>query len=147
MKTKILSKVLIIVLIFSLLSFNVYAQGYKADTTQKKSGFKWPEGKKMALSLTFDDARLSQIDKGIPLINKYGVKATFYLSPDNMKQRIEGWKEAVRAGHDIGNHSLLHPCTLNYGWAKEVQLESYTLQRMSAEIDSASIIIHKLLGI
>lgn len=147
MKTRILSKVIIIFLIFSLISLNGNAQGYKVDTTQKKSGFKWPEGKKVALSLTFDDARLSQIDKGIPLLNKYGIKATFYLSPDAMKQRLDGWKSAVKAGHDIGNHSLLHPCTLNYGWAKEVQLESYTIQRMSSEIDSASSIIQNLLGV
>ena len=31
------------------------------------------EGKKMGLSLTFDDARLTQIDKCIPLLDKYGV--------------------------------------------------------------------------
>ena len=61
----------------------------------------------MAISLTFDDARLSQPDLGIPLLDKYGVKATFYLSPDNMMQRVDGWKKAVRNGHDIGNHSLV----------------------------------------
>ena len=101
----------------------------------------------MAISLTFDDARLTQIDKGIPLLDKYGVKATFYLSPDNMKQRLEGWKKAVSKGHDIGNHSLLHPCTVNYGWPQEAQLENYTLQRMRIELDSASSVIKSLLGI
>ena len=39
----------------------------------------WPEGKKTALSLTFDDARLSQVDQGLPLLDAYGVKATFYV--------------------------------------------------------------------
>ena len=28
------------------------------------------------ISLSFDDARLSQIDKGIPLLDKYHVKGT-----------------------------------------------------------------------
>ena len=37
----------------------------------------WPEGKTAALSLTFDDARLSQVDQGLPLLDSYGVKATF----------------------------------------------------------------------
>ena len=101
----------------------------------------------MALSLTFDDARLTQIDKGMPLLDKYNVKATFYVSHDNMIQRLDGWKAAVRNGHDIGNHSLLHPCTVNYGWPPEAQLETYTLQRMRTELDSATAVIKSLLGI
>ena len=101
----------------------------------------------MALSLTFDDARLSQIDKGIPILDKYNVKATFYVSPDNMEQRVEGWKKAVKNGHDIGNHSLVHPCSGNFTWARSRAIEDYTLQSMYAELDSASRIIENLLGV
>ena len=32
---------------------------------QTTTSIKWPEGKRVALSLTFDDGRLSQVDKGI----------------------------------------------------------------------------------
>ncbi len=101
----------------------------------------------MGLSLTFDDARLSQIDKGIPILDKYKVKATFYVSPDNMKQRLDGWKRAVNNGHDIGNHSLIHPCSGNFPWARSKAIEDYTLQTMHAELDSASKIIENLLGV
>ncbi len=124
-----------------------HAQSYDAGTVQKKSAFSWPEGKKMALSLTFDDARLSQPDLGIPLLDKYGVKATFYVSPDNMMQRLEGWKKAVKDGHDIGNHSLLHPCTGNFDWSRGKALENYTLLKMNRELDSANSIIKSELGI
>src|SRR6187549_3752171 len=99
---------------FSLGINNGLAQTYQANAN--KSGFKWPDGKKMAISLTFDDARLSQPDKGIPLLDKYGVKATFYLVPSEMEKRLDGWKKAVKSGHDIGNHSLTHPCTGNFDW-------------------------------
>ena len=115
-----------IILIFSLISLISHAQGYQSGTVQKKSDFQWPEGKKMAISLTFDDARLSQPDLGIPLLDKYGVKATFYVSPDNMMQRVEAWKKAVKNGHDIGNHSLLHPCTGNFDWSRHKALENYS---------------------
>ena len=57
------------------------AQAYETSSFKSKSDFQWPEGKKMALSLSFDDARLTQIDNGIPLFDKYGVKVTFYVSP------------------------------------------------------------------
>jgi beta-glucosidase len=130
-----------------MVSGTSHAQDYLTNRDKVKTDFQWPEGKKMALSFTFDDARLTQVDKGIPLLDKYGVKATFYVSPDNLIQRLEGWKAAVKTGHDIGNHSLLHPCTVNYGWPPEAQLETYTLERMRIELDSASAVIKKLLGI
>jgi beta-glucosidase len=137
----------VMTIVFSLVFRNSPAQVYLTKISHEKSEFQWPEGKKMGLSLTFDDARLSQIDNGIPLLDKYGVKATFYLSPDNLIKRLDGWKKAVRNGHDIGNHSLIHPCTVNYGWPQEAALENYNLQRMKIELDSASTFIKYTLGI
>jgi peptidoglycan/xylan/chitin deacetylase (PgdA/CDA1 family) len=137
----------IYIIVFILLAFISPAKSYQSKEDEKKPDFQWPEGKKMALSLTFDDARLSQVDKGIPLLDKYGVKATFYLSPDNMKQRLSAWGKAVASGHDIGNHSLLHPCSGNFAWSKDHALEDYTLEDISREIDSASFLIKKMLGI
>ena len=51
---------------------NNISTGLYNNTVQieNESPFKWPEGKKMAISLTFDDARITQIDKGIPLLDK-----------------------------------------------------------------------------
>jgi beta-glucosidase len=147
MKFQSLSCSLFIILIFSLLSTAGNAQGYQSGTSQKKSDFKWPEGRKMAISLTFDDARLSQPDLGIPLLDKYGVKATFYVSPDNMLQRVEAWQKAVKTGHDIGNHSLVHPCTGNFDWSRNKALENYTLMTMNSELDSANQVIKMTLGI
>jgi beta-glucosidase len=147
MKTHNPLKTSLNILVFILVVGISPAQSYQVRTIQDKSDFQWPNGKKMALSLTFDDARLSQPDIGIPLLDKYGVKATFYISPDNMIQRLEAWKNAVKNGHDIGNHSLLHPCTGNFDFSKDHALEDYSLQRMNTELDSANKFIMKMLGI
>lgn len=101
----------------------------------------------MAVSLTFDDARLSQVDNGIPLLDRFGVKATFYVTPDPMLRRIDGWRKAVNNGHEIGNHSLTHPCTGNFSWSRDNALEDYSLKRMKKDIDSASEIVRRELGI
>jgi peptidoglycan/xylan/chitin deacetylase (PgdA/CDA1 family) len=101
----------------------------------------------VALSLTFDDARLSQPDAGIPLLDRHGVKATFYVSPGSVKPRLEGWKAAVAAGHEIGNHSLTHPCTGSYAFSRDNRLEEYTLESIAADIDEASRGIEELLGV
>lgn len=115
--------------------------------SQQITDFKWPDGKKMAISLTFDDARLTQIDKGIPLLDKYDVKATFYVSPKPMMERLEGWKQAQRNGHDIGNHTLSHPCTGNFAFSRNNALEDRTLKSLKTEIDSANVLIKEAFGV
>ena len=132
---------------FSFIIIDSHAQSYQSGAAEVKQDFQWPDGMKMALSLTFDDARLSQIDTGIPLLDKYNVKATFYVSPGNMIRRMEGWKAAVNNGHDIGNHSVRHPCSGNFDWSRDKALEDYTLESMRSELDSASKIIQDSLGI
>src|ERR1035438_3603980 len=62
-----------------------------------KPAFHWPDGKRVAVSLSFDDARLSQMDVGLPLFDRYGVKVTFFVNPPNMQKRLEAWKKIGRA--------------------------------------------------
>jgi peptidoglycan/xylan/chitin deacetylase (PgdA/CDA1 family) len=112
-----------------------------------RSGFRWPEGKRAALTLTFDDARLSQIDVGLPILDAYGIKATFYVNPDGVKERLEGWKRAVKNGHEIGNHTVTHPCTGNYSFSKDNALEDMTLDDIKREIIDANRILGELLGV
>lgn len=109
--------------------------------------FPWPENKKIALSLAFDDARVSQIDSGIPLLDKYAVRATFYVLTNNVKQRIDGWRKAIKSGHDIGNHTSLHPCSQDYDWGHRNSLENYTLPRMQNDLENENIVLGELLGI
>jgi len=147
-KTLIHQKAFILLTAFGFLNIYSFGQSYGiADPTGAENGFTWPEGKKMALSLTFDDARLSQIDTGIPLLNKYSVKATFYISPDNMLLRVDAWENAVINGHEIGNHSVSHPCTGNFNWSKDKALENFTLDKMMMELDSANRLIEGKLGV
>lgn len=137
---------------FLLIISLLHAQGYDSEdasgaNASAKSAFHWPEGKQMALSLTFDDARTSQVEKGIPLLDRYGISGTFYVSPGAMLESVEDWRAAVDSGHDIGNHTLVHPCSGNFPWAREKALEDYTLEKMASELDSASRLIQSVLGI
>jgi len=113
------------------------------------SGFPWPNGAEMALSLTFDDGRPSQVTHAIPLLDSFGVKATFYSQPKNLRNELASWRQAVAAGHEIGNHTVGHPCTGNFAWVRydSVVLESYDLERMRAEILQANEEIEDMLGV
>ena len=108
--------------------------------------FPWPDGKKAALSLTFDDARESQVDVGLPLLKEHGVRATFYVLPDGARKRLAGWRAALLAGHEIGNHSNTHPCTGNFAFSRENALEEYTLERIERDLAVASLFASRELG-
>lgn len=114
---------------------------------QTSQDFSWPEGKRVAVSITFDDARMSQVEVGTALLDQYGVKATFFVVPGQVKPRLEGWKKATANGHEIGNHSLVHPCTGNFPWARQKALEDYTLEKMRTELVEANNEIETLLGV
>jgi hypothetical protein len=112
-----------------------------------RKAFHWPNGKRAAVSLSFDDARTSQVDTGLGLLRKEGVKVTFFVEARNVEQRLVGWKEAVTEGHEIGNHSMTHPCTGNYAFSLKNALEDYSLTRMAGELDGANERIQQRLGV
>jgi len=114
---------------------------------QKPETFQWPEGKTMAISLTWDDGRKSQVETGTPLLDEYGIKGTFYVVPAAVEEALTGWQLAVKNGHEIGNHSLLHPCSGNFLWARDKALEEYTLPQMDEELANASEKIQQLLNV
>lgn len=115
-------------------------------SAQQKS-FQWPEGIKAAVSLSFDDGRLSQVDVGTPLLDQYGVKATFVVVPSAVEKRLDKWKKAAANGHELGNHTLYHPCSGNFSWSKEKALENYTLKKMREELIESNRQLEHLLGI
>jgi len=130
-----------------LIVLSIFLSGQILLAQQAESTFAWPEGKQIAISLSFDDARASQVDAGTALLDQYGVKGTFYVVPNSVKQRIEGWKKAVASGHEIGNHSFNHPCTGNFPWSRQKAIENYTLKKMRNELILTNKAIKELLGV
>ena len=118
-----------------------------SDANGAQQPFQWPAGKRAAVSLTFDDGRPSQIDRGVPILDASGLKGTFYVSPQNIEKRLHGWIAAARAGHEIGNHTMTHPCSGNYRFARAKALEDLDLDRMARELDDAQEAIEAKLGV
>jgi peptidoglycan/xylan/chitin deacetylase (PgdA/CDA1 family) len=65
--------------------------------------------------LTFDDGTKSHYTAVLPLLKKYGYKATFYIFPNSTRGNKNRWlsweeiQEIAQAGMDIGSHALSHP--------------------------------------
>ncbi len=72
----------------------------------------WPNGAKAAVSLTYDDGLATQLDHGLASIEAAKLKATFFLTHDNIEGRTADWVEVGRLGHEVANHTMTHPCGL-----------------------------------
>lgn len=88
-----------------------------------------------AVSLVFDDGEASQLELGIPLLNEFGIKGSFYLVPnmDNWPEALEPWIEVGRAGHEIANHTCSHLVSKNF-FNGARGFEDMTLEEVEADI-------------
>lgn len=71
----------------------------------------WPGNKKAAIVLTYDDALASQLNVAIPQLNQANLKGTFFLDGRMTEQEITRWRQASKKRHELGNHTLFHPCS------------------------------------
>src|SRR5690606_11678332 len=135
-----LSKYYLSVILLLGISLSIRSTGF-SQTPE----FPWPEGKRMALSLSFDDARTTN-PTGAAMLNEYDVQATFYVLPSRVRDNLPGWEATAKWGHEIANHSVHHSCSGNFGWPR-FALEDYTLERMRDELETANAEIEELLGV
>jgi peptidoglycan/xylan/chitin deacetylase (PgdA/CDA1 family) len=71
---------------------------------------KWPDHKKSAIILTYDDALPSQLKVAVPQLKTAGLTATFFLTSDIDSSSIPQWRNLSKAGFELGNHTVFHPC-------------------------------------
>lgn len=108
-------------------------------------------GKKAAVVITYDDGYNQQLDNAVPLLDSLGLKATFYISAyfPAVKDRTNDWKKVSANGHELGNHTLYHPCVGGKGreWvSKDYDMNTYTVRRMTDEIRMANAFLETLDG-
>jgi hypothetical protein len=110
-------------------------------------GFAWPQGRKAAVSLAYDDALASHLDNAIPALDKHGLTASFYLplSRDTVWTRLDAWRAAARKGHELGNHTLFHQCSgrgPGREWVTPSQdLDAATVAQMMAQAELADTLL------
>lgn len=122
------------------LSLSIFAQ----------SGLPW-QGKKCAVVLTYDDAIDQQLDNAVPILDSLNLKATFYITAfsSSMQSRMGEWRKLAEHGHELGNHTLFHPCFggPDRSWVKpEYDLRNYTVERMVNETRMTNIFLQALDG-
>lgn len=122
------------------------------STADQSIGFEWPNGAKAAINLAYDDALDSQLDTALPALNQYGFRGSFYLtlSSETVRLRLEEWRAAARLGHELGNHTLFHPCSASLPDREWVvpwnNLDVITVEELRQHIVLANSMLHAIDG-
>jgi peptidoglycan/xylan/chitin deacetylase (PgdA/CDA1 family) len=107
----------------------------------------WPKGKVAAVVLTYDDALASQLDIAIPQLDAVRLKGTFFLSGRLTPPALNRWRSAQRRGHELGNHSVNHPCPrAMLPDRQDHHADDYTVERMLDEIAAMNMTLAALDG-
>ncbi|RFB04303.1 polysaccharide deacetylase family protein [Parvularcula marina] len=113
---------------------------------------RFPNGRKAALALTYDDSLESQLDNALPALDRHGFKATFYVTigREGFPARLEDWRAAAANGHELGNHTLHHPCQGSRpgrDWVTpEADLDLYTVERIRMEAEMTNFVLQLVDG-
>ena len=68
-----------------------------------------------AVYLTFDDGPIPRVTPWVlDVLDRYGIKATFFMVGDNIRKHPEEFRMVVERGHRIGNHTFNHIRGLSY---------------------------------
>jgi hypothetical protein len=97
---------------------------------------KYYGGAKAAVSLQFDDSMISQLENAVPLLNRRGLRATFFINPARPQHQghLREWEVDVpKAGHELANHTLSHTGARN-------------AEEADAEIGACSAVLRKIYG-
>mgnify|MGYP001123174232 CR=1 FL=1 len=138
---KLILNVKMLIIVTVLLLTAEYCGAQRSDST-------WHH-KKCAVVLTYDDAIPQQLDNALPILDSLQLKATFYLTAVEVKDRMDDWKKLAAKGHELGNHTLFHPCIGGKGreWVMpDYDMNNYTVQRMIDEIKMTNIFLEALDG-
>ncbi len=105
----------------------------------------WPDGQRAALSLSYDDGLAHHVDTVAPALEAAGLRGTFYvpIHGSDLAARPAAWRRLAQAGHELGNHTVFHPCRREpadaFGWLSPAyDLADYRPEQLRAEVQVAN---------
>jgi len=107
----------------------------------KKDNYGWMDKYQAIICLTYDDGMKTQYETAIPQLNEFELKGTFFINNVSTRESIAAWRNASELGHELGNHTLFHPCPKSFGWPKEVTTDNYTVDLILEEVRAVNAIL------
>lgn len=124
-----------IAVIAALTAFTALVSAYYPEN--RENIFVHGKTQENKIALTFDDGPNAKTTPLIlDILEKYGIKATFFIIGENAEYNGGLLKREVAAGHEIGNHTYSH-----------TSLKNMTTEDLTGEIIRAENAIEKAAGI
>lgn len=107
--------------------------------------------KKAVVVLTYDDALDQHLTYVVPALDSLRLRGTFYIADylHHLDSLTPQWKKAAKKGHELGNHTLKHPCAGGVG-RSFVQpgndLNTTTFAELKEDILKLNRILHDIDG-
>jgi peptidoglycan-N-acetylglucosamine deacetylase len=125
-----------------------------AAASAQEGSFRWPGGARAAVALTYDDGIDGHLDIVMPDLEAAGLRGTFYVpgNSNSLRKRLGEWRAAAGRGHELGNHTIFHPCLRHEPGRERTwvvpdrALENYTVPRIAAEIAAMNTLLHAVDG-
>lgn len=115
--------------------------------------FHWPEGRLGAVTLSYDDAIPSHFRQVAPALERANLRGTFYITVGSpaFKAHVDAWRKVAEKGHELGNHSLFHPCRKDrpgqHEWlSDDYNLSQYSPERWLQEMSVANLVLELVDG-
>ena len=113
----------------------------------------FPNGARCAVSLTYDDGIRSHFEDVGPTLEAFGLRGTFNIpiAHSSVMQTVDAWRGMAARGHELGNHSLFHPCRSEpsepMDWLDPAyNLVDYNERRLREELETASFVLELIDG-
>ncbi|MBR5440943.1 MAG: polysaccharide deacetylase family protein [Prevotella sp.] len=93
-----------------------------------------------SIYLTFDDGPIPESTPFLlETLDRYGVKATFFVVGENVEKHPDLFRQIVERGHQIGNHTYHHFSSFKH-WTATYLIDTYECQlRIKGEENSEKI--------
>lgn len=102
----------------------------------KSSAYKKKDMVKVAY-LTFDDGPSKNTEQILKILKKHRIKGTFFVLGNKSRFGIRMYREILRSGHRIGNHTYSHDYSKIYRSKKDFFADFYRMERF----------LHRIIGI
>ncbi|TYP55499.1 polysaccharide deacetylase family protein [Thermosediminibacter litoriperuensis] len=102
-----------------------------------ESSYSWGWEKRKIAYLTFDDGPSANTGAILEVLDRYGVKATFFVNGWMKKDYAEMYRKIYEAGHGLGNHTYSHRYELIYS----------SVENFMADLKKEEDMIYEAVGI
>ena len=96
-----------------------------------------------AVYLTFDDGPIPVVTPWVlDLLDKYGIKATFFMVGDNVRKHPDEFREVLKRGHRVGNHTFNHIRGFEHS-AESYLANAEKVRQMALELEKDEALLDK----